>query len=203
MALFGKKKKQKEDGQGRSPATHARPGTSTASAATGPVAARTEQMSKRAEEPKGKGPGPGRNTGGASAPPRRGDAVASIGKSIVFKGELTGSEDLEVDGKMEGDIKLPDHVLTIGPNGRVKASVNAKCVEIIGHITGNVTATERVEVQATGIVEGDISAPKLLVQEGAVVNGAIEMTGKAGARPADRPAAATSPPGQQPERKAG
>jgi len=130
--------------------------------------------------------------------------VASIGKSIVFKGELTGSEDLEVDGNMEGDIQLPDHVLTIGPNGQVKASVNAKCVQIIGHIKGNVTATERIEIQASGVVEGDIRAPKLLVQEGAVVNGAVEMTAKPGARTGDKPATSTSPPPPvATERKAG
>jgi cytoskeletal protein CcmA (bactofilin family) len=132
--------------------------------------------------------------------------VASIGKSIVFKGELTGSEDLEIDGAIEGDVKLPEHELTVGPNGRVVASVTAKNIQIIGRVSGNVTATERVEIQATGVVEGDIRAPRLLVQEGAVVNGAIEMTGAKGA-PAAKPAQpAQSKPseqGEQGERKAG
>jgi cytoskeletal protein CcmA (bactofilin family) len=200
MALFGSKK---EGGEGKAPQAPSGPGKSPSGAAGVPTAAGSEQTKKRTAEPLGKGPGPGRNTGGGSAPPRRGDAVASIGKSIVFKGELTGSEDLEVDGKMEGDIKLPDHVLTIGPNGEVKASVDAKCVQVIGHITGNVTATERVEVQASGIVEGDISAPKLLIQEGAVVNGAIQMTGQAGARPVERPTQSTSTNSSESERKAG
>jgi cytoskeletal protein CcmA (bactofilin family) len=116
----------------------------------------------------------------------KGGAVATIGKSIIFKGELTGSEDLEIEGSVEGDIKLPDHQLTIGANGKVRAALVAKCIQVIGHVVGDVTATERVEVQATGIIEGDIRSPRLLVQEGAVVNGAIDMgsqqQGSAGAK---------------------
>jgi len=73
-----------------------------------------------------------------------GGAVATIGKSIIFKGELTGSEDLEIDGSVEGDVKLPDHVLKIGANGKVKASLVAKCVQVVGRVIGDVTATERV-----------------------------------------------------------
>ena len=101
--------------------------------------------------------------------------MAIIGKSIIFKGDLTGDEDLEIDGRVEGQVKLPNHELTIGANGRVTAHVQAKHVIVVGHIAGNVSASERVEVQATGIVDGDIAAPRLLIQEGAVVNGSIQM----------------------------
>ena len=106
-----------------------------------------------------------------------GNDVASLGKSIVFKGDLTGEEDLEIEGRVEGQVKLLNHQLTIGANGRVTAQVEAKNVIVVGHVAGNVTATERVEVQATGVVDGDIHAPRLLIQEGAVVNGSIEMGG--------------------------
>lgn len=201
MALFGKTKSQ--DGGDDAPEAEASAGAGSNSEAGTSSPIRSEQELKRADESQGKGPDPERSKRGGPAPSTRGDAVASIGKSIVFKGELTGSEDLEVDGKMEGDIKLPDHVLTIGPNGRLKASVNAKSVHIIGHITGNVSATERVEIQASGIVEGDIHAPKLLIQEGAVVNGSIEMTNTASTRTVEEPMASTATAEPRAERKAG
>jgi cytoskeletal protein CcmA (bactofilin family) len=101
--------------------------------------------------------------------------MASLGKSIVFKGDLTGDEDLEIEGRVEGQVRLPNHQLTIGASGRVTAQVEAKHVVVIGHVSGNVTASERVEVQASGIVDGDIQAPRLAIQEGAVVNGNIQM----------------------------
>ncbi len=107
--------------------------------------------------------------------------MANIGKSIVFKGELTGDEDLEIEGSIEGRIDLPKGQLTIGAHGRVKAEITAKAVVIVGKVTGNVKATERLEVQSSGIVEGDLSAPRLLIQEGAVVNGAIDMGAKSAA----------------------
>ena len=109
-------------------------------------------------------------------PTRKGEPLATIGKSIHLKGELSGEEDLEVEGTIEGDIKLPNHVLKIGAHGKVMASVLAQCVQVIGRVSGDVNATDRVEVEASGVVEGDIRAPRLLVQEGAVINGRIEMT---------------------------
>ncbi|MAG30787.1 MAG: cell shape determination protein CcmA [Deltaproteobacteria bacterium] len=103
--------------------------------------------------------------------------MATIGQSIVFKGELTGDEDLEIDGQVDGNVDLANHQITIGANGRLKAEVNAKSIIVIGQITGNLSATERIEVQATGIVQGDVRAPRLNVQEGAVLNGSIDMSG--------------------------
>jgi len=102
--------------------------------------------------------------------------VANIGKSIVFKGELSGDEDLQIDGRVEGNVSLPGNELTIGANAHVDAEIHAKAVQVIGKVSGNVIATERVEVHSTGQVKGDIRAPKLLIQEGAVVNGSIQMT---------------------------
>lgn len=103
-------------------------------------------------------------------------SMANIGQSIVFKGELSGDEDLEIDGQVEGTVQLTNNELTVGANGQLKAEVNAKSIVVIGRVQGNLTATERIEIQATGIVDGDIRAPRLLIQEGAVLNGGIDMS---------------------------
>ncbi len=102
--------------------------------------------------------------------------MANIGQSIVFKGELTGDEDLEIDGRVEGSVNLINNQLTVGANGQLQAEVNAKSIVVIGRVQGNLTASERVEIQATGIVDGDIKTPRLLVQEGAAINGRIDMS---------------------------
>jgi cytoskeletal protein CcmA (bactofilin family) len=107
--------------------------------------------------------------------------MANIGKSISIKGDLTGNEDLVLEGKVEGKVELPNNQLTIGANGVVKAEIQAKAVVVVGKVTGNIRGTERIEIQATGVVDGDVAAPRLVVAEGAVLNGAIQMTGKAGA----------------------
>ncbi len=107
---------------------------------------------------------------------KRGDEMANIGKSISIKGDLTGNEDIQVEGNVEGRVDLPNNQFTVGADGKVKAEIHAKGVVVIGQVTGNLTATERVEIQATGVVHGDVKAPRLIVHEGAVINGSIEMT---------------------------
>ena len=114
--------------------------------------------------------------------------MANIGKSISLKGDLSGNEDLIIEGHVEGRVDLPSNLLTIGANGSVNAEVQAKTVVVIGKVTGNVSATERIEIQATGLVNGDVSAPRLVVAEGAVVNGSIEMGVKKGPAVAPAPA---------------
>ena len=116
------------------------------------------------------------------------NSMATIGQSIVFKGELTGDEDLEIDGQVEGTVNLKNHQLTIGPNGNLKAEVTAKNIVVIGRVTGNLVAAERIEIQATGIIDGDVRAPRLNVQEGAVLNGSIDMS-PSGASEVKKPAA--------------
>ncbi len=101
--------------------------------------------------------------------------MANIGKSIAIKGDLTGNEDMLIEGTVDGKVDLPNNQLTIGANGKIRAELNAKSVIVIGKVTGNVVGTERVEIQATGIVEGDVTSPKLVVAEGAVLNGGINM----------------------------
>ncbi len=112
---------------------------------------------------------------GKRSDPNGGQVMANIGKSITIKGDLTGNEDLVVEGKVEGKIALPDNELTVGNNGNVSADVHAKSVIVIGKVTGNVSATEKIEVHASGSVDGDVRAPRLIIQEGAVLNGAVEM----------------------------
>jgi cytoskeletal protein CcmA (bactofilin family) len=133
--------------------------------------------------------------------------IVNIGKSVVIKGELNGSEDLTIEGHVEGTIQLKDHVLTIGPNGRIKAQVFAKSVIVLGEVTGNVTASDKVDIRDNGSVDGDIVSPRVAIAEGAHFRGSVDMQRKTGAQPAAKPAAATpaaapaaSTPAMQPQR---
>lgn len=106
----------------------------------------------------------------------------NIGKSVVIKGELSGSEDLTIEGHVEGRIDLKDNVLTIGANGKIKAEVFAKAVVVLGEVTGNVTASEKVDIRDNGSVDGDISSPRVAIAEGAHFRGAVDMQ-RSGAKP--------------------
>jgi cytoskeletal protein CcmA (bactofilin family) len=121
--------------------------------------------------------------------------IVNIGKSVVIKGELNGSEDLTIEGHVEGTIHLKEHVLTIGPNGRIKAQVFAKAVIVLGEVTGNVTASEKVDIRDNGSVDGDIVAPRVAIAEGAHFRGSVDMQRKAGAAQpqAAKPAPAVVP----------
>jgi cytoskeletal protein CcmA (bactofilin family) len=107
--------------------------------------------------------------------------IVNIGKSVVIKGELNGSEDLTIEGHVEGTIQLRDHVLTIGPNGRIKAQVFAKSVIVLGEVTGNVTASDKVDIRDNGSVDGDIIAPRVAIAEGAHFRGSVDMQRKGAA----------------------
>jgi cytoskeletal protein CcmA (bactofilin family) len=109
--------------------------------------------------------------------------IVNIGKSVVIKGELNGSEDLTIEGHVEGTIQLKDHVLTIGPNGRIKAQVFAKSVIVLGEVTGNVTASDKVDIRDNGSVDGDIVSPRVAIAEGAHFRGSVDMQRKAGGEP--------------------
>jgi cytoskeletal protein CcmA (bactofilin family) len=126
----------------------------------------------------------------------------NIGKSVVIKGELSGSEDLTIEGQVDGKIELRQNVLTIGPNGKIKAQVFAKSVVILGEVTGNVTASEKVDIRDNGSVDGDIAAPRVAIAEGAHFRGSIDMqrTGKGDQKsePKADVKAAPSPSQQQP-----
>jgi cytoskeletal protein CcmA (bactofilin family) len=117
----------------------------------------------------------------------------NIGKSVVIKGELNGSEDLTIEGQVEGTIQLRDHVLTIGPNGRIKAQVFAKAVIVQGEVTGNVTASDKVDIRDNGSVDGDIVSPRVAIAEGAHFRGSVDMQRKGAAVQPAKPAAVTTP----------
>jgi cytoskeletal protein CcmA (bactofilin family) len=114
---------------------------------------------------------------------------ASIGKSIVINGELSGSEDLTIEGRVDGKIELRDHVLTIGSNGRITAQIAAKSIIVLGHVTGNLTATDKVDLRESGSVEGDIVAPRVAIADGSHFRGSIDMQRKEPRVPAEGTAA--------------
>jgi cytoskeletal protein CcmA (bactofilin family) len=101
--------------------------------------------------------------------------MAHIGKSVVIKGELSGSEDLYIDGHVEGAIELKGNRLTLGPNGRVKANVNARSVVIQGRLEGNVRATDRVDLKQSAVVLGDIATQRISIEEGAFFKGGVDI----------------------------
>ncbi|MHC5024966.1 MAG: bactofilin family protein [Planctomycetota bacterium] len=118
----------------------------------------------------------------AAAPiePRSSGKPATIGQSVQINGELTGQEDLIIDGKIQGKISVKGHNLTIGSNGRIDAEVHAKSVIINGHVAGNITADDRVEISPTGSVQGDIAAPRVALADGSSFKGSIDMGRKEG-----------------------
>jgi cytoskeletal protein CcmA (bactofilin family) len=100
---------------------------------------------------------------------------AHIGKSVVIKGELSGSEDLYVDGNVEGKIELRNHSLTVGPNGNVKADITAKAVVIQGKLDGAVNASDRVELRKSAVVNGDVTTQRIAIEEGAFLKGKVDI----------------------------
>jgi cytoskeletal protein CcmA (bactofilin family) len=108
----------------------------------------------------------------AAQDPIRPAGVAHIGR-ITIQGELSGNEDLVLDGRVEGRVSLGDHHLTIGPNAEIRADITAREVTIHGHVLGNVTATGRVEIGGSGKLEGDLVAPRLVIHDGAWLSGQV------------------------------
>ncbi len=120
--------------------------------------------------------------------------VAHIGKSVVVKGELSGSEDLYLDGEVEGSIELRSHSLTIGPNGKVRANVSAKEVVVHGKVEGNIRGTERVELRKSAVLNGDIATQRIVIEDGAFFKGSIDIQkAEAKTEPAKAAAVSTTP----------
>src|SRR5271166_2223940 len=101
--------------------------------------------------------------------------IATIGKSVIVKGELSGSEDLYVDGEVEGSISLRGQSLTIGPNGRVRANIEARNVIVHGRVDGNISASERVELRKSASLSGDITTARISIEDGAFFKGTIDI----------------------------
>ncbi len=120
------------------------------------------------------------------------EKLVNIGQSVQIKGELTGNEDLTIEGRVDGKILVKDHSLTIGANGRITAEVHAKTVVVVGTVTGNITADDKVEIAPSGTVHGDIRAPRVSISDGAKFKGAIDMDRK-GAMAQPSTSTSTSP----------
>lgn len=106
--------------------------------------------------------------------PKTGE-FAHIGKSVIIKGELSGSEDLYIDGQVEGNIELSGNQLVIGPNGQVRANVNAKNVTVQGKLDGNIRASDRVELQKSAIAVGDVVSKRISIEDGAYLKGKVDI----------------------------
>ena len=100
---------------------------------------------------------------------------AMIGSSIVIKGTVTGDEDLLIEGKVEGTIDLKSNVVSVGQSGRVSADINAKIVNIEGEVTGDISGNEKVVISKSGNVRGNIVAPRVTLEDGAIFKGSIDM----------------------------
>lgn len=122
--------------------------------------------------------------------------MSSIAEGLKIKGEVQGSEDLRIDGEIEGRISLPGAVVVIGPKGRVTGDVQAREVVLEGTVRGNLLARERARIATTGKLEGDVTSERLVIEEGAHVSGRVDIgAGEArAARPASRPATASAAP---------
>lgn len=116
------------------------------------------------------------NTPGVPTPSVIG--LNDVGQSVSIKGELSGSEDMVLQGKMEGRISLPNHMLTVGLQAAVKADIAARSVVVKGTVTGNVAAAEKLEIQSNGSVMGDVISPRLVIADGGSLQGKVEMKPK-------------------------
>jgi cytoskeletal protein CcmA (bactofilin family) len=116
-----------------------------------------------------------------TGPERR--PIAWLGQSVFIKGDVVSAEDLTIDGRLEGTIVLPDNTLTISKGAAIQADLKAHTIIIGGAVTGNVTATVRIEIQETGSVDGNITAPRMAVRDGAVLGGRIDTGADAQEKP--------------------
>jgi cytoskeletal protein CcmA (bactofilin family) len=114
---------------------------------------------------------------------------ATIGKSLVIKGEVTGSESLYIDGRVEGSINLSGNRVTIGRNGVVAANISAREIVVLGKVRGNLTASDRVDIRSDGSLTGDVVAARISIEDGAFFKGGIDIrkAGAAGTKPDARP----------------
>jgi cytoskeletal protein CcmA (bactofilin family) len=101
---------------------------------------------------------------------------ATIGRTLVIKGEVSGSESLYIDGKIEGTLTFKDHRVTVGRNGVVQANISAREVVIMGKVTGNVDCSDRVDIRSEGTLNGDVVSQRISVEDGAMLRGSVQLT---------------------------
>jgi cytoskeletal protein CcmA (bactofilin family) len=100
---------------------------------------------------------------------------ATIGRSLVIKGEVSGSESLFIDGRIEGSLNFAEHRVTIGRNGSVAANISAREVVIMGKVNGNIQCSDRVDIRSEGTLTGDVITPRISVEDGAVLKGSVQV----------------------------
>jgi cytoskeletal protein CcmA (bactofilin family) len=110
--------------------------------------------------------------------PKQDTRAAALGSSVCIKGEIAGSEDLTIDGQVEGKINLPDHMLTVGPNATIMADIIANRVTVFGSVIGTITARDIVDLRKSGSVEGTVTCGRIAVQEGAHLSGKLTTKGQ-------------------------
>lgn len=124
---------------------------------------------------------------------------ATIGKSVVVKGQILSREDLVVDGEVEGTVELQENRLTVGPNGKLTASVKAREIVVLGTVHGNVEASEKIDIRKDAKLVGDIKTMRIVIEDGAYFKGSIDIIKPevAAAKPAPARTVAPAPPVQQ------
>lgn len=121
-------------------------------------------------------------------------SMTHIGKSVLVKGEISGKEDLYIDGEIEGTIELKEHNVTVGPNGRVRANLHAREITVLGKVQGNARASEKLEIRKSGSLVGDIITARITIEDGAYFKGSIDIQRQDAARPeVKRPEVAAAP----------
>ncbi|MCS7315405.1 MAG: polymer-forming cytoskeletal protein [Bryobacterales bacterium] len=123
--------------------------------------------------------------------------VAAIGKSVKIKGQIFSREDLYLDGEVEGTIEVPEHRLTVGPHGRLQASVKAREVVVLGSVNGNVEAAEKIDIRKEAKLVGDIKTGRIIIEDGAYFKGSIDIVREQPkAQAPQQPARGPAPPAQ-------
>jgi len=119
---------------------------------------------------------------------------ATIGRSLVIKGEVTGAESLYIDGRIEGSINVADHRVTIGRNGAVAANITAREVVIMGKVKGNIQCSDRLDIRGEGSLTGDVTTQRISVEDGAILKGSVQVRAAADAKNGQAKAPSAEPP---------
>ncbi len=135
---------------------------------------------------------------GRGSEPEASRGAALIGKSVMVKGQVFGREDLTVDGELEGTLELNEHRLTVGPNGKLQATIRAREVVVLGTVHGNIEASEKIDIRKDAKIVGDLKTARIMIEDGAFFKGSIDIQKPEVSRPpAPRQQPATAPPAPQ------